>query len=156
MNMKLPRPVFSRGQSRAKGFTLIELMITVAIVAILAAIAYPSYTQYVERARRQEAISVMLEVQQFAERFFTENRTYVGANAALPASLARAPKEGTTTYYTVSTTGESATTYTASSAPSGTYAPVKCGTISVTNLGTRNVTIPASPSADDIRDCFQR
>ena len=91
------------------GFTLIELMITVAIVAILSAIAYPSYTQYVERARRQEAIAVTLEVQQFAERFFTENRTYVGSNAALPASLARAPREGSTIYYVVSIAGGSLT-----------------------------------------------
>jgi type IV pilus assembly protein PilE len=140
----------------SSGFTLIELMITVAIVGILAAIAYPSYTQYVERARRQEAIAVMLEVQQFAERFFTENRTYVGSNAALPASLARAPREGSKIYYAVSIAGETVTTYSALAGPAAGYSPVLCGSISVTNLGVRNVTIPASATADQIRDCFAR
>lgn len=149
----------SKHQSRANlsgGFTLIELMITVAIVGILAAIAYPSYTQYVERARRQEAISAMLEVQQFAERFFTENRTYVGSNAALPATLARAPREGSTIYYAVSIAGETLTTYSALAAPAAGYIPVKCGSVSVTNLGVRNVTVPASATSDQIRDCFAR
>lgn len=149
----------SKPQSSADlshGFTLIELMITVAIVGILAAIAYPSYTQYVERARRQEAIAVMLEVQQFAERFFTENRTYVGSNAALPTTLARAPREGSTIYYAVSIAGETLTTYSALGAPAAGYSPVKCGSVSVTNLGVRNVTVPASATSDQIRDCFAR
>ncbi len=140
----------------SRGFTLIELMITVAIVGILAAIAYPSYTQYVERARRQEAIAVMLEVQQFAERFFTENRTYIGSNAALPATLARSPREGTTIYYAVSIAGESLTTYNALAAPTAGYSPVKCGSVSVSNLGVRGVTVPGSATADQIRDCFAR
>ena len=147
--------VIKRGKS-VSGFTLIELMITVAVVGILAAIAYPSYTQYVERARRQEAIATMLETQQFAERFFTENRTYVGAGAALPATLRQSPRGGSTVFYTISIGGESVTAYTASATPSGSYSPVKCGAISITNLGARNVTVPASASAEDINGCFQR
>ena len=61
------------------GFTLIELMITVAIVAILAAVALPSYTQYVLRARITEAASSLSDMRLKMERFFQDNRTYVGA-----------------------------------------------------------------------------
>lgn len=59
-----------------KGFTLIELMITVAIVGILASIAYPSYREYVAKSRRAEARAVLLAAQQWMERFYSENYRY--------------------------------------------------------------------------------
>jgi len=83
--------VRSHGPSR--GFTLIELMVTVAIVGILAAIAYPSYTRYITRGNRTAAESFMLEVASMQERYLVDNRAY-GANltalgyAALPSSVA--------------------------------------------------------------------
>ena len=58
------------------GFTLIELMITVAVVGILAAIAYPSYQDSVRKARRADAKSALLDAAQRQERFFTENNQY--------------------------------------------------------------------------------
>ncbi len=65
-----------RNFSEQKGFTLIELMITVAIVAILASIAYPSYKEYVAKSRRAEARSVLMAAQQWMERFYSENYRY--------------------------------------------------------------------------------
>lgn len=59
---------------RSNGFTLIELMITVAIVAILAVIAYPTYVDQVRKSRRTEARSMLLEVASRQERFFTTSR----------------------------------------------------------------------------------
>jgi type IV pilus assembly protein PilE len=67
---------------RQTGFTLIEVMITVAIVAILASIALPSYTAYVQRSRITEAVSGLAGMNVAMERFFQDNRTYVGACAA--------------------------------------------------------------------------
>ena len=67
--------------NRSRGFTLIELMIAVAIVAILAAVALPSYTEYVRRGRVTEAISTLSGMRVKMEQFFQDNRTYAGACA---------------------------------------------------------------------------
>lgn len=61
---------------KSKGFTLIELMITVAVVAILAAIAFPSYQEQIRKTRRTDGKSKLLELVQREERFFTQNNTY--------------------------------------------------------------------------------
>ena len=64
------------------GFTLIELMITVAIIGILASIALPSYTSYLTRGKISEAVSGLSEMKVKLEQYFQDNRTYVGACAA--------------------------------------------------------------------------
>ena len=72
---------------RQSGFTLIELMITVAIVGILAAIAYPSYQSYVLQSRRAEAIAGLLDLQQQAEKWRVSHTTYPSnSNVNLPSS----------------------------------------------------------------------
>ena len=77
---------------RQPGFTLIELMVTIAIVAILASVALPSYTQYVVRGKLLEGKSSLLAMRTKMELYFQDNRSYVGAcvagtTAALPAAL---------------------------------------------------------------------
>jgi type IV pilus assembly protein PilE len=69
------------------GFTLVELMITVAIVAILAMIAIPSYTQYVRRANRTDATKTMTLDAQALERCYSQAFTYVGCAGAAAGSL---------------------------------------------------------------------
>ncbi len=65
----------------ARGFTLIEVMITVAIVGILAAIAYPSYTSYVAKGNRAEGRAAAMKMLQDQERWFTQKNTYVAVVA---------------------------------------------------------------------------
>lgn len=63
---------------RSQGVTLLELMITVAVVAILAAIAYPSYRNQIMRSNRSEARNALMMTSQALERCYTHNRTYAG------------------------------------------------------------------------------
>ncbi len=68
-----------RRSLRHRGFTLIEVMITVAIVVILAAVAVPQYTAYITRGRIPDATSALAVKQVQLEQFFLDNRTYAGA-----------------------------------------------------------------------------
>lgn len=65
-----------------RGFTLIELMITVAIVAILAAVAYPSYTKYVQRGYRSEGIAMLNDAVARMERYYAQNNSYAAGTLA--------------------------------------------------------------------------
>lgn len=118
-----------------EGFTLIELMIAVAVIGILAAIAYPSYTSYVMKARRSDAKAGLLSLQLAQEKYRANNPTYgdltdIGLSASSPDG-----------HYTIGVTlANNDTTYTATAAPTGVQAGDKCGTFQITNAGVKSVT----------------
>lgn len=94
-----------RSRPRAHGFTLVEVMIVVAIIGILASIALPSYTQYVVQARRTEAQAFLMELAQRQERWRVNHAEY-GTTTEIGADT------GTPQYYDFEVTAASATGYT--------------------------------------------
>ena len=136
------RAVCARKQ--ASGFTLVELMIVVAIIGILAAIAYPSYQQYVLRANRAEAQAVLTETAQFMERYFTTNGTYFdGGVPALAMSGGVSPKQaaGGAIKYNISfSAGPTATAFTLQAAPTTGQDNDSCGTMTLSNTGAQTPT----------------
>lgn len=120
------------------GFTLIELMIIVAIIGILAAIAYPSYQDYVVRSYRANAKACMMEHSQFMERVYTTALSY-GSDADPQPALGCRTESNLNTRYTITVGGRAQGTYTVTATPIGPQLAndTRCGTLTVNQAGTR-------------------
>ncbi|WP_211453326.1 type IV pilin protein [Collimonas antrihumi] len=139
-----------RNPNKPGGFTLIELMVVVAIIAILARVAIPNYRQYVQRGDRAAAMAALLQNGNWMQQQFTINNTYPVAGATLPVPTS--PANGTAKY-NISISVGTGPAYKLSAAPTGTAD--KCGTFTLDNTGAKSVTIGGTAgSATVIADCW--
>lgn len=129
---------YSAPSSRtSNGFSLIELMIVVAIIGILSAVAFPSYTAYVQRGDRASARAALLEAQQFMERYYAVNSRYTTDAAgttspALPARLQAVPAESPK--YDLTLGAPAVNSYTLTATPRRAD---KCMNLTITNTGLK-------------------
>jgi len=129
------------------GFTLIELMVTVAIVAILAALAFPSYRSYVIRGQLVDATNGLATMSADMERYFQDNRTYLAANTFTPPCSPPGKKFGS---FTVSCpTTLTATAFQLQAVGSGSTASF---TFFIDQQGNKSTTV-ASPAPSGWTSC---
>ncbi|QTD47446.1 type IV pilin protein [Ottowia testudinis] len=131
---------------RQGGFTLIELMIVVAVVGILSAIAYPSYQEYIRRGHRAEAKSALLQANQWMERAATAQGTY--PTGALPAGLTTVPGDR----YTISASSADGAAFTLTATPKGSQVGDRCGNFTLTNTGLRGAN--GATTGTIVTDCW--
>lgn len=122
------------GARLRRGFTLIELMIVVAVIGVLAIIAVPAYNEQVRKTRRAQARSDTMALVQALERFHTANNTYNG----YPPAAVNSPADGTA-FYTITPSDLTATTYTltATPVPGSDQANDRCGELTINHAGVK-------------------
>lgn len=131
------------------GFTLIELMIVVAVIGLLAAVAYPSYQDSIRKSKRTEARALLMDAAARQERFYADNNTYTATITS--GGLGYSSATSSTGIYTLSSAVTPAgcttacTGYTLTATATGAQASdTACATLTLTSAGTKGYTGTAS------------
>jgi len=138
----------TKSRNAQSGFSLIELMVVVAIIAIISAFAYPSYDRYVIKTKRSVAQNALLQVADRQQQFFMDNKRFAAdiTDLGFPASPYVVDDNGTPTVatdgdavYSLSLANVTATTWTATAAPLNTQLSrdTYCGSLTITQTGAK-------------------
>lgn len=142
--LKSPKRQTINTKSEFAGFTLIELMITVAIIAILGAVAYPSYTEHMAKGKRAKVATQLIGAQQWMERRYSEIYTYKsedGSDTTLPTAFQTSPPsgEGTAEYNISLLSPQAVSSYTLIATRTGSRSNDKCGNLTINHLGQKSI-----------------
>lgn len=125
---------------KTRGFTLVEVMVTVAVIAIIASIAYPSYQEQIRKTRRSDAKAALMDAAAKAERHYTQFGNY-GGTIPIPATSS----EGFYTINLVPATSANPQTYTITATRVGQQASDKCGNFTIDQTQTKGVASGSLP-----------
>lgn len=129
----------------SRGFTLIEIMIVIAIIGIILTISIPSYNEYVKKGRRAEVVLLLSEQAQTLERFYTRNNAYTGVTGLSTGN----------DFYTITPTLTDQTfVLTATRKTGSAMATDKCGDFTLTNTGVRSMN--NATTGVTAKDCWGR
>lgn len=135
---------------KQRGFTLIELMIVVAVVGILTAIALPSYNEYILRGHRAEGRAALLQTAQWMERAATANGDYP-LTAAFPDSMKSIPSGR----YAISLNSDGAT-FTLTATAQNAQANDKCGNLTLSNTGLQGANSKTEGASGYDTSCWSK
>ena len=121
--------------NKNKGFTLVELMIVIAIIGILAAVGYPAYTNAVTKGNRADAIDSLMSLANRMEEYYMNNDTYVGATINAAGTGTVGSNQSSDDLYTLSITSATAYAYTLTATPKS--ADTECGNLILNSLGQK-------------------
>lgn len=136
--------------ARTRGFTLIELMVVVALIGVLLALAIPAYSDSVRRSRRAVAQTCLTESAQFMERFYTTNLAYHQDRAGADVPAPGACTQDISAFYRIEFAADpTATTYALQAVPLEDQTEDACGTLTLDNTGARG------QSSGTLADCWR-
>lgn len=139
----------------ARGYTLTEVMVTMAIIGILAAIVIPTYSAYIQRANRSDARAQLVEAAAFLQRAFSQSNAYPNA---LPQPYVQAPATGVAKYTIAVAVAGAGAQYTLTATRVGSMVNDECGDFTLRQDGVRGLNLGGAPSTDNalITRCWQR
>ena len=147
--------VAGTGRQAAAGFSLMELMIVIAIVGILGAIAFPAYNNYVMRGKRAEGRNALLDLAAREERFYSDNNQYTstlgsgGLNYTEPANCSMSGVQTETCKYSLAISGVTGSNQTFTITATPVQPDPECGDLTLDKTGTKG-----EGGTQDVRFCW--